>query len=364
MMHEDKTRYYWDMRYCDKVKVPFNFIIGGRGTGKTYRSLSRVRNMYYEGIPELDIPEGMRFMYLRRTETEITSIADQYYNPFKVLNTDNDWAVKSSYTKKLNIGAFREGGDPEKPSDGELIGYAAALSVFSNLRGADLSDCAVLVFDEFIKEGIKKVMKNEADAFFNAYETINRNRENSGKPPLYCYLLSNATDIESPLLVSLGLIPLIEHMRKTGQGNYTDPERGIHIEYLHNLGITEAKKRNALYKLTQGTQYYKHAIENEFSYNSFENVVKQNLKEYIPWIQVGDVYIYRSKHSLMFYASDKQGKCQYRYTGDSIPLFRRQWGIQLFAYIHGNRMMFSSYEIKMKLLENFPEAGRKAVSQK
>ena len=45
-----------------------------------------------------------------------------------------------------------------------------ALSTVSNLRGFDMSDCTLLIYDEFIPEPHERPLKNEAAALFNAYE--------------------------------------------------------------------------------------------------------------------------------------------------------------------------------------------------
>lgn len=355
--YTEAKKVFFDLERCDKAHVPFNFIIGGRGTGKTYATLSRCKDLYEKGIPEWGIEPGTRFMYLRRGEVEVQSIADQYYNPFKAINNDFHTHITSSYMKKNNMGLFHD--DIPEVEDRNHIGYASALSVFANLRGADLSDVSVLVFDEFIKEGVKKTMKGEADAFFNAYETISRNRELRGLPPLVTYLLSNATDIESPLLAELGLIEVIESMLVKKQSYYTDRNRGIHMEILSSKDIqiiNMRKEHNAIAKLTKGTKYYRHAQDNEFSYNSFQNIGKENIRHYYPYIQVNGVYIYRSKSDMVYYACHSKGKCQYVYEQDSIPMFRRQFGIEMFNAIHSNRMIFENYKTKMEVLSNFPES--------
>ena len=54
-----------------KLKLPFNFIIGGRGTGKTYGGL-------------LDAWETKRkFIFMRRTEKILETIRTPELSPFK-----------------------------------------------------------------------------------------------------------------------------------------------------------------------------------------------------------------------------------------------------------------------------------------
>lgn len=340
-------KFYWDLTGCDRAKVPFNFIIGGRGTGKTYTTLHRGHELFDHGVAELNIEPGTRFIYLRRTEKTIQSISEENLNPFKKLNTDFGWSTNAKYYSNISIGNFTE--------NDNLLGYAAAVSTFSKLRGADLSDVSIGIYDEFIKEKNEKTIKGECDAFLNAYETMNRNRENDGKPPIIMYFLSNAQDIESELLAELGLIPVIEKMKMTRQNAITIRERGIHIELIQGVGISEFKKQSAIGKLTRGTKFYDFAIENEFSYNSFDNIVKQDLKHYTPLIQVGNVFIYKSKSNVCFYACKSATKCPYVYGNDNIPMFKRQFGLTVGAACFSNRMMFESYDVKMYLRNIFTQ---------
>ena len=66
-----------------------------------------------------------------------------------------------------------------------------ALSTFGNLRGVDFSDVDMIFFDEFVPQKNARPIKAEAEAFFNLYETVNRNRELDGRPPVRVLMLSN-----------------------------------------------------------------------------------------------------------------------------------------------------------------------------
>ena len=75
---------YFNLTRCLKTNVTFNFIIGGRGTGKTYGTLSHA-------IKEKEI-----FCYMRRMEAEVSTIAREELNPFKALNRDKGWNIQAS----------------------------------------------------------------------------------------------------------------------------------------------------------------------------------------------------------------------------------------------------------------------------
>lgn len=332
---------YFTLEKAKKADQPFNIFIGGRGTGKTFNTLddSYVTNT-----------EETRFMYLRRTEVEVSSIADEKFNPFKAVNRINGYNVQARYSTKNSVGEFYE---TDENGEERFLGYASALSTFGKLRGADLCDVDKIVFDEFIKTRAAHPLKDEADLFFNAYETINRNREIEGRSPLKAYLLSNATTLNSPILEELGLITVIERMKRKRQTAYTDRDRGIHIELLDNIKVSQEKRDTALYRLTKGTAYSAHALDNEFAYDSFENITQVNLNEYTPWVQLDDLYIYRHKHRLEFYVCKSRGKCQYVFQGDNTPLFKRNFGGRFYQLLIGGYVMFQSFAVKQKIMSYF-----------
>lgn len=328
---------YWTQEKCNKSDMPFNIIIGGRGTGKTFTCLDTA----YQNCTE-----STRFALMRRTEVEISSIADDKYNPFKAVNRVNGYNVQARYIQKNSVGEFYE---LDENNEERFLGYATALSTFGKLRGADLSDVSELIFDEFIKAKSAHTIKDEADLFFNAYETINRNRELEGKPPLRCYLLSNATTLNSPILEELRLVNVIEKMKMNGQTAFTDKDRGIHIELLDKIKVSQEKADTALYRLTRGTAYADHALNNEFAYDSFENIAKVNLSEYVAWVQLEDLYIYRHKSRLEYYVCQSPNKCEFVYSGDKVPLFKRHFGIRFYQLLVGGYVKFVSFAVKQKI---------------
>lgn len=342
----EKSGIYWNNSKILQKKQPFNIVIGGRGTGKTYGMLEWCRDVYYNGIHVdgfLDIQPEKPFLYIRRLESTVKSLATSKKNPYKKLNEDNGWDIACYYTESEKMGGFIDN-ETEKE-----IGYLAPLPSFAKMRGSDLSDVDIIVYDEFVKEPSEKVVSGEADSFLHAYETVGRNREIEGRNPLVAILLSNATDIESPLLANLGIIPIIEQMKRKGYGTLTIPERALHIEILKDLEIIELKKDTALGKLTKGTKFFEHTFNNEFSYNNFDNIMKVNLKNFKPFVQFEDIYIYLSNDKSVFYACYSKGDFYWQFTQETVNDFKRRFGLWVGDAIFGGRMMYQSYEIKMIL---------------
>lgn len=319
-------RFYFDVR--GRSTAPFQIYIGGRGVGKTYSALDDVISGDYQS-----------FLYLRRSQKEIESVASGYANPFKRLNLDKGYEVESDYIKAKGFGTFTY--------KGELKGYSASLSTFSNLRSIDLSDVDIIVYDEFIPEKHRSKMKNECDALLNLYETVNRNREIQGKPPVKLILLANSISLASPVLIGLNIVPVIQHMIDKGHNRFTDRDRGLYVELVADVGITEAKRKTALYKLTANTDFGAQALENEFSSDRLDLVKNVRLIEYKP-VFTFDIYTcYVHKANKTLYMAVKSEKATTRYTKTQGGQLRREFGMRYCLAIDMNRIYFDSYDTKV-----------------
>lgn len=341
---EDKEKLYWSIEPSLAKGMAFNLVIGGRGCGKSYGILKKFYELYYNGDDRLNIEKGHPFIYIRRLESTIKTVCTKKGNPFKKLNKDLGLDVQPTYSDSQKIGEFTDN------KTGELIGYIVPLSVFAKAKGSDFSDVCVGLMDEFIKEPEEKVFAGENDAFLRAYETICRNREEEGCEAVKFFLVSNATDLASPLLVELGLIPIIENMRKNKMYVATIKERDLRIELVSKVRILEEKKNNsALGRLTNGTNYARHAFDNEFSYNSFSNICKQSLKNYKPLAQFEDVYIYYRPGMNLFYACKSKAQCTWKYNIDTVVDFKRRFGFIIGNAMYAGACMYDSYDTKVKL---------------
>lgn len=236
-------------------------------------------------------------MLMRRTQSQADIISKPEFSVFKPLNDDLMIDVRVRSISKYNA-VFYEPSD-----DGDIIiGYTCALSTIANMRGFDATDISLIIFDEFIPESHERPLKHEADALFNAYETMNRNRELKGIAPIQLLCLANANDIANPLFEKLGIIRIADKMQKTGAERWTDDKRGIQLIMLHHSPISSKKGGTVLYNLTAGTEFADMALENAFEVDR-SHVRPRPLTEYIPVCQIGELCIYRHKSNNMLYAS-------------------------------------------------------------
>jgi len=317
---------YIDIEKILRLDQPFNFIVGGRGTGKTYGALKSA----YES--------DTRIMLMRRTQAQCDLVNKPEFNPYKAINTDIGSNVTVKSISKYNSKLVEETEESER-----LVGYTCALSTISNMRGFDASDVKLLIYDEFIPEKHERSLKNEGSAFLNAYETINRNRELKGIKPLQVLCLANAFNIANPIFLELGLVGKSEKMRQSGQEIYINRERGIVLVLLQHSSISNAKADTALYKISAGS-FSKFALSNDFVYNNNENIKSKPLKEFKLLCTVGEIHVYKHKSKREYYVSEHRTGTAPEFTSDEVGLnrFRKNYGLILYSAYMRNKVTFET----------------------
>lgn len=273
---------YFNVEYALRFPVPFIFVVGGRGTGKTYGALRYV------------LENNIKFIYMRRTQAQADIINKPEFSPFKSVTRDTGQIITSVPVTKYNSAFYLAKLEDDKLiPEGAPIGYTMALSTVSNLRGFDMSDCTLLIYDEFIPEQHERPLKNEAAALFNAYETINRNRELIGSQALKVLCLANSNTLNNPIFSALGVMDKVLTMEKKQQAVTINADRGYAIVMLSQSPVSQQKKNTALYALTQGTEFSHMAIDNSYNVQFTRQAV--NLVEYVPLFVVDSVAVYRHK---------------------------------------------------------------------
>lgn len=294
--------------------VPFIFIWAGRGTGKTY------------GFIDVVLSQNIKFAFMRRTQSQHEIIQKQETSPFKAWLSDHpDRDVGISTISKYVGGVYNmQEINGKSVPQGPPIGYTLALSTISNVRGFDLSDVDVMGYDEFIPEIHERPLKGECEALLNAYETINRNRELNGRPPLIMVCMANANMLANPIFMGLNLVKRAEHMARTGKRLSIDSARGICMVNLKDSRISQAKSNTALYRMAADTDFSRMALSNEFASEEYGRIKSRVLDEYMPIVAVGEITIYRHKSCGRYYVSSHKTGSPITYGSGTIELKRFQ----------------------------------------
>lgn len=319
---------YYDIRKrADKLKA-ISIIIGGRGIGKTYSSL-----LYA-------VDSGKPFIYLRNTAVQMDECCSQFGNPFKRIGRDTGRDIFMEAEKRHYM--IYENTDQGK----QLIGYGAALSTFQNLRGVDLSDVCLCVFDEFIES--RSLMFNQFQAFAGFYETVNRNRELASEDPFKVLLLSNSQTLKNDILAGYGLVQQIVNMTERGENVFITKD--LYLE-LPTVNVSDLKRNTANYRLISGTSAAREALDNEFTRDSFKNVKKLNINEFAPVCMVtgerGSLTYFRHKSDGRYYAAQIPNMSCKFYDKDQYRLFIHERGLFLAELATRGRLYYGDYESKL-----------------
>ena len=321
----------WD--YLLKQPESFIAIVGARGVGKTYGAFKKLTST------------GEKFIYLRRLKSQLEQCGKPEGNPFKKLNIDLD----------MNILPFSSGGIitfRENDKSGSIVSVGVALSVVANVRGIDFSDYNYIVFDEFISSDGERPIKNEFNAFLNFYETVNRNREIEGKPPVKCLMLGNANRINNPYFSSWHFMRTAIKMINTGQMVWRSEDRTRMVVLLLKSPISEKKRTTALYQ-NANNDFIEMAIDNAFRTDE-TNIKSEPLKEYIHIVSVGEIGIYKHKTERKYYVSATQGdKPYYDSFGIGLKMFQQDFYMLRVHYMVSKNIWFESFELEIIFRELF-----------
>lgn len=309
--------------------LPFTWIWGGRGIGKTFGFFADVR-----------YNSPRKFLIMRRTQKQIDLLSKEMFNPFKPVD-----AFYKGYTvckKDKDTGVFYEG---VKNENGELdavgapVGYAVALSTVHNVRGIDLSDVDIIIYDEFIPEPHERPIKEEYGAFLNAMETIGRNRELKGEPPVQFIGLSNANTLGNPYFLGMGVIRTVDKMMKSKTEVWANEDRGIMLINITHSPISDKKSKTALYKFAGGGSFAEMSLGNDFSLDRCSREGTIPLTELRPLVAVGELCIYehKRKRDLLYCCGHKSGSpAEYLADDMSLRRFRYDFAELWYSYLDNN----------------------------
>lgn len=322
---------YLNCDYVLSYELPITIIIGGRGTGKTF------------GMLDWCISHDQQIIFMRRTQNQADLINKPEFSPINPVAIYRGLRATTKPISKYNSGIYL--GDPEQ-EEPRVLGFTAALSTFSNLRGFDASGVEMLIYDEFIPEKHERPIKGEGDAFLNVYETVNRNRELQGRPPLRAVLLSNANRLDSPILAALDLVKVVNRMTKKNQQEYINTQSGIGVFLLMDSPISAKKENTQIYKITAGSNFAKMSLSNAFAYDDMSDVRSMPLAGWTLQAQLGDFYIYKKdRHWYISAHCSGSPRVVYQNTEIDLRKFVRD-NPSCYARILNHKIFYESFEAK------------------
>ena len=333
---------YLNMGAVIDSPFPFIFVLGPRGTGKTY------------GAIDYCIDNEKTFILLRRTQTQIDIVSKEEFSPVKPNMVERGCYFKrASLCKQVSANYFAD-------ADGEIIDnnpffYTAALSTFSNLRGFSLEDAKIIIADEIIGEPTEREIRNEYMAFCNCYETVNRNRELKGAEPLKFVGLANSFNLANPIFIGLQIVNDVFDMLNNGEQVFADEERGLLVVCPSRTPISEKKADTALYRLSRGSEYAEMALNNKFVYDVPENIGKRPINEYKRIVKIGEITVCRHKSNGTYYVTTDRrcGTASYEYTTSDNDVIRCRMAHGVLYVRHMQHRVFFENYVSQVLFEKF-----------
>lgn len=269
-----------NIEYIDGLGCWLNILISSRQVGKTYSTLKYML-------------ENDRFhLFMRRTKAEFEAItSNPIMNPYeKFAKEGKHVMLTGSANSIMQVEGYDQGENGERVKNGKLYGAATSLVKIAAVRGFNGDAFSDWVFDEFIPEKIVVTRKAEGDAFLNAHVTINSNRELEGKPPIKTWLLANTNNINSPILNALRITDDILYARRKGLEEYIT-DNGIFIGQFKSEKILSQRKQTALMRqVGEDSEFYRMAINNEFSYDDSPYVKPISIKNARPAWSYGNMF--------------------------------------------------------------------------
>lgn len=224
---------WYDVNKTLTHNAMINIIIGPRGFGKTYGLKKKAVQNF--------IKDGSQFIYLRRYDSELKLVKD---NLFDDLIVNNDFPFTLCQCE----------GD-QYIFDGELAGYAIALSRSNYYKSASFPFVKLIIFDEFIIDTTQNLryLNNEVRKMLDFIETVARMREN-----VKVFLLANSLSFVNPYTLYWDIkMPKGKRFSKAVDGI-------VLCELVGDEEFREKKKETVFGKLNAGTEYERMSVQNEF----------------------------------------------------------------------------------------------------
>ena len=249
---------WYDINKTLTYNCLFNFIIGNRGSGKTYGAKKRAVKQFLD--------KGYQFVYLRRYKEELDETAESYFNDIIVNGEFPDAVIE------YRSGCYF--------INDRLAGYAMALTKAKDYKSISYPLVYLIIFDEFLIEdnGYARYLKNEVKQFLNFYMSIDRYRGCT------VFFLANSVSMINPYTLYFDLhLPYGSNITRKGD---------LLLQLVQDEEFIKERKETRFGKLIAGTDFEEYAIENKFIMDSKTFIAKKGEKAqyYLTFIYKGEEY--------------------------------------------------------------------------
>jgi len=249
-----KAHPYYEYNKVLSYNGTYNFIVGGRGLGKTFGGKKKAFNDF--------IKTGDQFIYLRRYKPELAASKQTFFADIMHEFPNYDFRVSGG---EAQIAPKSDAG--EKTRAWLTMGYFIALSQAQANKSVSFHNVKTIIFDEFIIEvGNSHYISNEATVFNNFYSTVDRWQDKTK-----VFFLANSVSIMNPYFMEYNIKP-----DETGKEFVTSNSVVVNNKkkFFIVCHFPDAENfKNSVYETAFGqfikeTEYANYAVGNEFADNA------------------------------------------------------------------------------------------------
>ena len=258
----------------------FGFVLGERGTGKSFNSKRHVLNRF--------LKTGEEFVYVRRYKTELDSALNNFWTDLQENGYFEDYCLEVKKSKMVT----------KFLCDGKVCGYAIPLSTSNIMKSTAFPKVKTIIFDEYMLDnsGTYRYIRNEVNLLLDLVETIGRLRDVQ-----VLFLGNNTSFYGNPYTAYFDLELPYESEFKTFKDGL------IIVNYIKNEPYRQAKRNSKFGKLIDGTVYGDYAIDNKSLRDNFYFIEKRpSNSKFYGLLIINGFYIglWYNKNGYLYMSSD------------------------------------------------------------
>lgn len=253
---------FYDWHKTLTYDADVTMVIGPRGVGKTF-------GLRMQCIRDF-LKDGSRFVEVVRFKTELSGVADGYFNRLQDMPDFDGYLFKTD-ARYGYIAKIPESED-SKPT-WNLLCYFCALSDAQRLKKRTFDKVRRIIFDESVLETSDRYhsyLPNEFGVLANLIDTVSRERADTESIRPRVYLLGNACDLSNPYFIHYGVGTDLKY----GYRWYARKTFLLHYVEAGEYG-REKLAGTVAGRMMQGTEAAKIAIDNSFIDVGTEFVAKK-----------------------------------------------------------------------------------------
>lgn len=218
---------------------PFNFLLGNRGTGKSF--------YWKRYLVRKFLKDRKQFIYVRRYKSDLEKVIPTLFDDIMPKFKDIAIEVKGT-TVEIN---------------GELAGYCISVSEFIKYKSTSFQEVDTIMFDEFLPEdgryiGGKDKITLEPELCLNFYQSVARGYNRPIRDDVLFIFISNSVTINNPYFYYFKIDKLLNYDTKFLKGS------GFNVEINRNVSIATEIENSKFGDLIKGSKYSEYALGNEF----------------------------------------------------------------------------------------------------